>query len=136
MPEADTKALIQQGQPGLEQLQQFDQLYNEQKSRRAFMGFTEGPLSFAPTYKFDVGTNSYDSSEKRRAPAWCDRILYFKNPIVATAKTTDGSDDGYVQWLKLVWYGSCMDFLLSDHKPVLAEFEAKVQGKPKWFALI
>ena len=29
---------------------------------RVFRGFKEGPINFAPTYKFDPGTNSYDSS--------------------------------------------------------------------------
>ena len=50
-------------------------------SRRRISGFrlsafTEAPIWFAPTYKYDVGSDNYDSSEKKRAPAWCDRLLY------------------------------------------------------------
>jgi synaptojanin len=36
----------------------------------AFQGYTEGPLLFAPTYKYDYGSDKYDTSEKMRIPAW------------------------------------------------------------------
>ena len=36
----------------------------------AFQNYIEGPLLFAPTYKYDHGTDRYDTSEKMRIPAW------------------------------------------------------------------
>ena len=38
--------------------------------------FSEAPIAFAPTYKYNVGGDEYDTSEKKRTPAWCDRIYY------------------------------------------------------------
>ena len=36
----------------------------------AFSGYEEGPLVFRPTYRYDLGTDTYDTSEKMRIPAW------------------------------------------------------------------
>ena len=55
-----------------------DQLHEQMRLRRAFHdGWREGAINFLPTYKYDVGSvGMFDSSEKRRGPSWCDRILY------------------------------------------------------------
>ncbi|GKZ30128.1 hypothetical protein AbraIFM66950_007907 [Aspergillus brasiliensis] len=55
-----------------------DQLRMQQDKRKAFHdGWREGPITFLPTYKYDVGSVArFDSSEKNRGPSWCDRILY------------------------------------------------------------
>ena len=69
-----------------------------------FGAFHEAEVNFKPTYKFDVGTNAYDTSEKRRAPAWCDRILW------AGVGGTVGP----------ILYDACLNTVTSDHKPVKA----------------
>ncbi|KAI9693481.1 MAG: hypothetical protein M1820_009217 [Bogoriella megaspora] len=55
-----------------------DELHQRQKARKSFHdGWREGEITFLPTYKYDVGSvGVFDSSEKKRAPSWCDRILY------------------------------------------------------------
>ncbi|KAK2027968.1 endonuclease/Exonuclease/phosphatase [Colletotrichum zoysiae] len=65
-------------QATLDSLLPHDQLRRVIQEKKAFHdGWREGPITFLPSYKYDVGTVSlFDSSEKRRAPSWCDRILY------------------------------------------------------------
>lgn len=65
-------------QATLDSLLPHDQLTRLIKQKKVFHdGWHEGTISFLPSYKYDVGTvGLFDSSEKRRAPSWCDRILY------------------------------------------------------------
>ncbi|KAH6626677.1 Endonuclease/exonuclease/phosphatase [Chaetomium sp. MPI-SDFR-AT-0129] len=65
-------------QATLDSLLPHDQLGRLRKQRQVFHeGWQEGPITFLPTYKYDVGTVTlFDSSEKQRAPSWCDRVLY------------------------------------------------------------
>ncbi|KAK3359534.1 putative PI phosphatase group protein [Lasiosphaeria hispida] len=65
-------------QATLDSLFPHDQLKRVMRERKVFHdGWREGPITFLPSYKYDVGTvGLFDSSEKRRAPSWCDRILY------------------------------------------------------------
>ncbi|KND89352.1 Inositol polyphosphate 5-phosphatase OCRL-1 [Tolypocladium ophioglossoides CBS 100239] len=65
-------------QATLDSLLPHDQLRRVIAQHKAFHdGWREGPITFLPSYKYDVGTvGLFDSSEKQRAPSWCDRILY------------------------------------------------------------
>lgn len=65
-------------QTTLSSLLPHDELQQQMKARKAFHdGWREGPITFLPTYKYDAGSvGVFDSSEKKRAPSWCDRILY------------------------------------------------------------
>lgn len=73
-PHSDPTSL----QATIDSLLPHDELRYAQKKRMAFHdGWREGPITFLPTYKYDVGSvGLLDSSEKKRAPSWCDRILY------------------------------------------------------------
>ncbi|KAI7746269.1 hypothetical protein M8C21_000434 [Ambrosia artemisiifolia] len=58
-----------------------DQLKIEQKAGRIFEGWEEGEIRFAPTYKYITNSDHYVAQtstpkDKRRTPAWCDRILW------------------------------------------------------------
>lgn len=73
--------------------------------------FREKKADFAPTYKYDRGSvNRFDSSEKARVPAWCDRILVY-------SKKED--------LVKQMEYNSVPESTLSDHKPIYSTLELK-----------
>ncbi|XP_036954761.1 phosphatidylinositol 4,5-bisphosphate 5-phosphatase A isoform X2 [Acanthopagrus latus] len=105
-----------------------DQLNMAKDSETVLEGFQEGPLKFPPTYKFDTGTNTYDTSGKKRKPAWTDRILW-RLRATAPAGTAlsagkRGSMSGLTSGVKVTqhYYRSYMEYTVSDHKPVSSIF--------------
>ncbi|KAJ2781839.1 Inositol-1,4,5-trisphosphate 5-phosphatase 1 [Coemansia interrupta] len=105
LPNDQARLLIAQGQPA--SLMMYDQLSMQMAAGTAFSNYTEMPITFAPTYKFDPGTDTYDTSEKMRVPSWTDRIVY---------------RGGAVRMLK--YYRD--EIRLSDHKPVMGMAEVHV----------
>jgi endonuclease/exonuclease/phosphatase family metal-dependent hydrolase len=89
-----------------------DQLLLSRKRNPGFplRAFYESPINFPPTYKYDVGSDRYDTSEKRRAPAWCDRILY-RGP-------------GFIKQLDYLRH----EVRSSDHRPVSALFKIRLKS--------
>ncbi|BFZ55671.1 Inositol-1,4,5-trisphosphate 5-phosphatase 1 [Savitreella phatthalungensis] len=91
-----------------ETLFEADQLNREMVKGKVFRFFHEKQITFPPTYKFDNGTDEYDTSDKQRIPAWTDRVL--KKGAIATQEGYDSAP-----------------LRLSDHKPVWATFKCQVQ---------
>ncbi|KAL0055091.1 hypothetical protein WJX82_006902 [Trebouxia sp. C0006] len=92
-----------------------DQLKKERELGKVFLGYKEGELTFPPTYKFDPGTDVYDSSGKSRVPSWCDRVLWRCN--------TDA--------VELLQYTHVPQLKVSDHRPVVATFLVHAQPAPQ-----
>ncbi|XP_078442471.1 type II inositol polyphosphate 5-phosphatase 15-like [Wolffia australiana] len=98
-------------------LREKDQLRAEMRQGKVFQGMREGPIKFPPTYKFErhqAGLSGYDSSEKKRIPAWCDRILFRDSRSVSASVCS--LECPIVSSISL--YDACMDVTDSDHKPV------------------
>ncbi|KAI0448731.1 Endonuclease/exonuclease/phosphatase [Xylaria acuta] len=95
----------------LTKLLERDQLLVARRRNPAFRlrAFDEMPIQFAPTYKYDVGTDNYDTSEKKRSPAWCDRLLH--------------RGSGRIQQLDYRRY----EVRVSDHRPVTGRFKFTIK---------
>lgn len=102
------KAVLQRN---LAKLLERDQLLLSRKKNPGFRlrAFSELPISFAPTYKYNVGADEYDTSEKKRSPAWCDRIM------CRGVGRVKGEE--YRRW----------EVRVSDHRPVSCRFRCRVK---------
>lgn len=84
--------------------------------------FMEMPVSFPPSYKYKVGTDTFDGGPKRRAPAWCDRILW-RTHERRLPKLTDPEPRAVLQHH---YYCIHMQPRISDHKAVSAGLTVSV----------
>lgn len=92
----------------LAELLQYDQLTNELRNPHTpwqnFIAFTP---THVPTYRFDIGTDNYDTSEKHRIPSFTDRVC-----VWSRRKSMESR-------IRLDRLSALMDVRSSDHKPVL-----------------
>ncbi|XP_027363068.1 type II inositol polyphosphate 5-phosphatase 15-like isoform X2 [Abrus precatorius] len=106
-------------------LKERDQLRAEMEAGNVFQGMREAIITFPPTYKFErhqAGLAGYDSGEKKRIPAWCDRILYRDS---RTSLVAECSLECPVVF-SVLQYEACMDVTDSDHKPVRCIFSTDI----------
>ncbi|XP_057483582.1 type I inositol polyphosphate 5-phosphatase 4-like isoform X1 [Actinidia eriantha] len=95
-------------------LENDQQLRIEQRRGRVFEGWNEGRIYFPPTYKYSNNSDRYAGDdlhpkEKRRTPAWCDRILWYGGGLHQIS---------YVRG----------ESRFSDHRPVYSIFLAEVES--------
>lgn len=94
-------------------LLQYDELRKEQQAKRVLFAFKEGAITFPPTYK--MGRETENVYDKKRVPAWCDRILWSSLPGCT---------------LDQLSYTSAPSVSSSDHKPVAATFSLTAYALP------
>ncbi|XP_077336107.1 synaptojanin-1 isoform X7 [Lithobates pipiens] len=143
-PNEDVKELIRS--QNWDSLIPGDQLIKQKDSGQVFRSFLEGKINFAPTYKYDLFSDDYDTSEKCRTPAWTDRILWRRRkwPFDRSAEDLDllnsslqeGRNIPYT-WNPgtLLHYGRA-ELKTSDHRPVVAVvdidiFETEAEERQK-----
>uniref|UniRef100_A0A665UZF4 phosphoinositide 5-phosphatase n=1 Tax=Echeneis naucrates TaxID=173247 RepID=A0A665UZF4_ECHNA len=139
LPNEEVKELIKQ--QNWDALTAGDQLLDQ---KNVFRGFIEGKLDFAPTYKYDLFSEDYDTSEKCRTPAWTDRILWKRRKwnFDKTGKIRMQADDSCLFILlsrlpclddpdypwspgTLKYYGRA-ELKTSDHRPVVAVIDVDI----------
>nr|XP_027120743.1 type I inositol polyphosphate 5-phosphatase 12-like [Coffea arabica] len=106
-------------------LREKDQLRAEMKAGKVFQGMREALIRFPPTYKFErgkAGLGGYDSGEKKRIPAWCDRVLY-RDSRAAPAEECSLECPVVAS---VVQYEAIMDVTESDHKPVRCKLNVDI----------
>uniref|UniRef100_A0A671PR98 phosphoinositide 5-phosphatase n=1 Tax=Sinocyclocheilus anshuiensis TaxID=1608454 RepID=A0A671PR98_9TELE len=134
IPNEETKELIRQ--QNWDALNAGDQLLEQKNAGQIFRGFIEGKLDFAPTYKYDLFSEDYDTSEKCRTPAWTDRVLWKRRKwnFDKTAEELElnvvgaalNEEDQY-PWSpgELKYYGRA-ELKTSDHRPVVAIMDVDI----------
>ncbi|XP_015085915.1 type I inositol polyphosphate 5-phosphatase 2-like [Solanum pennellii] len=111
MADAEVRKLV--ANKKWDELLNSDQLHKELQNGHVFAGWKEGLVNFAPTYKYEFNSDRYNGEitregEKKRSPAWCDRILWLGKGI------------------KQMFYKRA-ELKLSDHRPVSSMFSVEVE---------
>nr|XP_023485799.1 synaptojanin-1 isoform X6 [Equus caballus] len=134
LPNEEVKELIRQ--QNWDSLIAGDQLINQKNAGQIFRGFLEGKVTFAPTYKYDLFSDDYDTSEKCRTPAWTDRILWRRRkwPFDRSAEDLDLLNASFQDGSKILYtwtpgtllhYGRA-ELKTSDHRPVVAMIDIDI----------
>lgn len=111
-----------------------DQLTAERAAGRTMHGLSEFPVTFPPTYKYDVHTHDLKNDEEiddnnwgwapHRWPSWTDRILYLDLPPWFRREYPEAK-------IALDQYTSLPLFPMSDHKAVVLSVKVPALAIPE-----
>jgi hypothetical protein len=137
----------------IDQLLEFDQIKYLMKE---IPELNEGKITFIPTYKFDLNSDVYDTSEKQRVPAYTDRVLYstkpmteeyfskkmrFESDIIRYFASSEFESESHFSEMSshpnyptepmVIKYLSNMDLKYSDHRPVelILNFDCLIENQ-------
>ncbi|KAK3394065.1 DNase I-like protein [Podospora didyma] len=120
-----------------------DQLTQERLAGRAFHGMSEAPITFGPTYKYDVLNDAEGATNEaavrggakpngvpevpwrfasHRWPGWCDRVLFLDLPEWASGRSSDKKA------ITVRAYDSFPVLRSSDHRPVFLRVDVPIVG--------
>uniref|UniRef100_A0A8C5GU05 phosphoinositide 5-phosphatase n=1 Tax=Gouania willdenowi TaxID=441366 RepID=A0A8C5GU05_GOUWI len=128
LPNEEVKELIKQ--QNWDALTAGDQLLDQKNAGFVFRNFIEGKLDFAPTYKYDLFSEDYDTSEKCRTPAWTDRILWKRRKWnfdkTGEIQNVLEQDVDYAWSPGTLQYYGRAELKTSDHRPVVAVMDVDI----------
>ncbi|KAG1888407.1 DNase I-like protein [Suillus subluteus] len=114
LADGDVRELLSSspGTSNIPLLLKYDQLKTAIASGKAFTDFSEHAITHMPSYRYASNT-SEDSLgyDRKRKPAWTDRILHMSAPSVLVTQRS---------------YSSHPQITMSDHRPVSADFDLNV----------
>ena len=101
------KNLSRETNSDFSKLYSYDQFLNYEKESNIIAEMCEAKIKFSPTYKYYIGSTSYDTT--KRTPSWCDRIFYKK----------------FSETIPLV-YNKCL-LTVSDHQPIYGVYKIRTE---------
>ena len=136
----------------IDKVRETDELLAAMNFTDVMKGFSEPLIKFLPTYKFDKHADTYDTSQKKRVPAYTDRIIIkTEQPRVAVGPSdtlvfesdvirsqVEGFDFQTKDYFSLIepkpnypikpecLVYDCLQTNYSDHRPVYAIYNFKI----------
>lgn len=101
---ANWKQPEQVSEAAYEEILKSEEFASHKEKELAFTNFTEAPIRFPPTHKFEPDTDDY---VPKRIPSFTDRVLYWVRNV---------------EWLQTIQYDCLRGACPSDHKPVYGTF--------------